>query len=169
MQATRRSSECLPIVVWIKQLKVFEHDSKSLRSMSGFAEVVHSELGFHGLTELNCQCDEEFCLEPEPGRLNMRCGSNLPNDCLSKTFKNPRVCQMIFPKAVTSRYSSNSEFARQHRRTLRLVALGHGIRTEEDYNGVDPTKKRSLNYEAMVRASAWYRGENGFRFRAHCA
>ena len=25
----------------------------------------------------------------------MLCGSNLPNDCLSKTFKNTRVCQMI--------------------------------------------------------------------------
>ncbi len=52
-------------------------------------------LASHGVTELNCQCDEEFCLEPEPGRLSMLCASNLTNDCLGETFKNTRVCQMI--------------------------------------------------------------------------
>jgi hypothetical protein len=55
-----------------------------------------------------------------------------------------------FPKAITSEYGSNSEFGQWHRKLLRLVALEHGIRSEEDYHAASGTVKRRLNYEANV-------------------
>ena len=66
-----------------------------------------------------------------------------------------------FPKVITSRYSSNGQFAQRHQQLLRLVALDHFM-DEDAYHAADATTKRRLNYEADVRNQ-----EMGIDIRAH--